>query len=82
MDMENPPKADWLRRFASHALELSPLTFPLDAMRRAMFAHSEMGELDPEEAAERWWADSQNGTVDVESAYMRAGRSDRHQPSH
>ncbi len=80
--MENAPKADWLRRFASHALELSPLTFPLDAMRRAMFAHSEMGELDPEEAAERWWADLQNGTVDVEPAHLRAGRTDRHRPSH
>ncbi len=80
--MENAPKADWLRRFASHSLVLNPLTFPLDAMRRALFAHSEMGELDPEEAAERWWADSQEGTAEAEPAYMRAGRTDMHRPSH
>lgn len=59
--MTNAPKADWLRRFASHAIELNPLTLPLEAMRGALFAHREMGDADPRAAAERWWADTQHG---------------------
>jgi len=76
--MENAPRADWLRRFASHALELSPLTFPLDAMRRALFAHREMGELDPETAAERCWSDSQDSTTDPASTIARDARLQSH----
>ena len=51
--MHQAPRADWLRRFATHALNLNPMTFPLEAMRRALFAHTELGNLDPEEAAEK-----------------------------
>jgi hypothetical protein len=47
------PTADWLRRFAAHALKLSPTTFPLDAMRSALFAHTDLGDLAPEDAAEK-----------------------------
>ena len=47
------PTADWLRRFAAHALKLNPATYPLDAMRTALFAHTDLGDLAPEQAAEK-----------------------------
>ena len=52
--MQQAPKADWLRRFATQVLKLRPSTFPLDAMRQALFVQSESGDLTPEDAAEQY----------------------------
>jgi len=56
------PTSDWIGRFSARVLNLAPEVSPLDAVRRAMAAFPETGNLAPETAAEIMVSDGKRTT--------------------